>query len=85
VSEYQLGSEIRYKDKTWRVIRILSNDQTLFEDDSGNLYIILETFVQIKDTIGVIDFIVMSSEKLPYSGPPSSIKALSVIPWRQNV
>lgn len=85
MSEYQLGSEIQHKDKTWRVIRILSNDQTLFEDDAGNLYVILETFVQIKDASGVIDFIVMNSEKLPYTGPPSSIKALSVIPWRSNV
>jgi len=57
----------------------------LFEDDKGNLYIILESFIQIKDASGVIDFIVLNTEKLPYTGPSSSISALAVIPWRSNV
>jgi hypothetical protein len=82
VSEYSIGHEVQYLDKTWRVVRILSNDQTLFEDDSG-AHVILESYVMIKSADGLIDFIVLSSEKLPYSGPASSIKALAVIPWRQ--
>jgi hypothetical protein len=85
VSEYLLGSEIQYQDKAWRVVRILSNDQTLFEDLSGAAYTILESFIMIKDAEGNLDFIVMNSEKLPYTGPSSTIKALAVIPWRQNV
>ena len=85
MSEYQIGHEIWYKEKQWRVVRILSNDQSLFEDDSGNIHIILESFIMIKDALGAIDFIVMNSEKLPYTGPSSSIKALSAIPWRQHV
>jgi hypothetical protein len=83
VSEYQLGSEVQYKDKTWRVIRIVTTDQSLFED-SDTCYVILESFVMIKDADGFIDFIVLNSEKLPYSGPVSSIKGLSIIPWRQH-
>jgi len=82
VSEYQLGSEVQYKDKTWRVVRVASGDQSLFEDESGS-YIIFESYVQIKDTEGAIDFIVLNSEKLPYNGPISTIKALEPIPWRQ--
>lgn len=83
MSEYQLGSEIVHKDKTWRIIRVLANDQSLFEDESG-LFIILESYVQLKDADGVIDFIVMNSEKLPYTGPTSSIKALEPLQWRKS-
>jgi hypothetical protein len=80
--EYQLGSELQYKDKTWRVIRVLSNDQSLFEDESG-VYVILESYIQLKDAEGTIDFIVMNSEKLPYTGPASNIKALEPLQWRK--
>jgi len=83
VSEYQLGSEIVHKEKTWRIIRVLSNDQSLFEDESG-LFIILESYVQLKDELGQIEFIVMNSEKLPYSGPTSTIKALEPLQWRRQ-
>jgi len=82
VSEYQIGSEIQYKDRSWRIIRVLSNDQSLFEDESG-LFIILESYVQLKDELGQIDFIVMNSEKLPYTGPTSTIKALEPLQWRK--
>lgn len=82
MSEYQIGSEIQYKDRSWRIIRVLSNDQSLFEDESG-LFIILESYVQLKDELGQIDFIVMNSEKLPYTGPTSTIKALEPLQWRK--
>lgn len=81
MSEYQIGSELQQGDKTWRVIRIISNDQSLFEDESG-AYIILESYLQLKDPDGVIDHIILNSEKLPYTGPSSKIKALAPIPWR---
>lgn len=81
--EYQLGSELQYKDKTWRVIRVLSNDQSLFEDEHET-YIILESYIQLKDADGTINFIVMNSEKLPYTGPTSNIKALDPIQWRKS-
>lgn len=83
MSEYQIGSEVVHKEKTWRIIRVLANDQSLFEDESG-LFIILESYIQLKDADGIIDFIVMNSEKLPYTGPTSSIKALDPIQWRRQ-
>lgn len=84
MSEYQIGSEIQHKDKLWRVIRVVSTDQSLFEDEGG-IYIILESYIQIKDPDGIIDFITFNSEKLAYTGPSSTIKALEPIPWRSNV
>jgi len=47
------------------------------------LFIILESYVQLKDELGQIDFIVMNSEKLPYTGPTSTIKALEPLQWRK--
>ena len=79
--EYQLGSEIQHKDKTWRIIRVVTGDHSLFEDESG-IHSILESYIQLKDADGTIDFITFNSEKLIYNGPTSSIKALEPIPWR---
>lgn len=60
---------------------MITGDHTLFEDDK-EAFIIHESYMQLKGPNGEIDFIVHQSEKLPYSGDPSPIKALSPLPWR---
>lgn len=84
MSEYQLGSELQYKDKTWRVVRVISQDWSLFEDESG-IYIIAESYVQIKSTDGEIDHVVLASDRMEYGGVHSNIKALKPLARNNNV
>jgi hypothetical protein len=83
VSEYQIGSEVQHKDQRWRITRTIFQDVTLFEDET-EAYLITESYVQLKNPLGEIDHIVMSSEKSPYNGPPSDIKALTPLAWRKT-
>lgn len=81
MSEYHLGHELQYQDQTWRIVRIIAWDKSLFEDETGT-YEVNESYVQIKSTAGQIDHIVLDSTKLPYTGPASTIKALEPLSWR---
>lgn len=82
-TQVQLGDTVKVKDKMARVVRILHSDHSLFEDDTGT-FIIHESYAQLKFEDGAVDFLVYSSEKLPYAGPPSPIKALNPIVWRRT-
>jgi hypothetical protein len=79
----QLGSEIERDGQTWRVVRLVIQEHSLFEDENG-VYIVTETHAQLKGAEGQVDFMVLSSEKFPYEGPASTIKALAPIPWRRQ-
>ena len=83
MSEYQIGSTLQQKDKTWRIVRVVTHDTTLFEDEQG-AYLITESYLQLKAEDGSIDHIVLESDKLKYDGAPCRIKGLDPISWRTN-
>ena len=83
MSEYQIGSTLVQKDKTWRIVRVIIRDTTLFEDDTG-AYLVTESYLQLKSASGEIDHIVLESDKIKYDGAPCEIKGLDPITWRSN-
>lgn len=83
VSEYQIGSTMQYKDREWRIVRVIYSDTTLFEDESG-AYLIKESYLQLKSIDGEIDHYVLESEKLSYGEPSHPIKGLNPIIWRRS-
>lgn len=80
--QLQLGDEIEHKGGMWRVVRIIISDHSLFEDHAGT-YVISESYIQVKSPDGEIDFVTMSTEKLEYTGEPSTIKAIDPLLWRK--
>ena len=78
-----LGGEVEHNGKQWRVVRLVSRDLTLIEDETGS-HLIEETYVMLKSAEGTVDFVVLSSEKRLYDGPSSTIKALNPLSWRQQ-
>ena len=81
MSEYQIGSTLDRPDGTWRIVRVITHDVTLFEDATG-VYTITESYLQLKSTDGRVDHFVLESEKVPYTGPASLIKGLNPLSWR---
>jgi len=82
VSTLTLGSEVPHAGEQWRVIRLVAEDLSLFEDADSS-FIIKDSFAMIKSPEGKIDFIVFSTERIVYEGPKSGIKALDSLPWRK--
>jgi hypothetical protein len=80
---WNLGDEVDYKDGKWRVVRFIVSDHTLFEDADG-VYIITESYLMLKSPDGVIDFMVLSSERVSYTGMASSIKGVDPLLWRKS-
>ena len=81
--QIQVGDEIDHKGGKWRVIRFIVSDHTLFEDGEGPC-IITESYLMLKSSDGVIDFLTLSSEKVPYTGLASSIKGVDPLLWRKS-
>lgn len=81
--QVSLGHEVIREGKLWRVIR-LAKQQVLFEDQSGVLSVLDEHLAEIKGEKGEIDFIVFSSERQRYDGPPSKIKAPEPVQWKET-
>lgn len=80
--QLNLGAEVPHAGEQWRVVRLVAEDLSLFEDADGS-FIIKDSFAMIKSPSGKIDFIVFSTERIVYEGPKSSVKALDTLPWRQ--
>jgi hypothetical protein len=83
MTQLVLGDTINYKGQAWRVVRMIFDDQTLFTE-SGQSYVIKESYVQIKNEDGDADFLVHKTEKLPYLGPSSHILGLAALPWKES-
>jgi hypothetical protein len=89
--QVKLGEVIQHEGTPWRVVRIVTHDYSLFEEEgiAGNRpsqppYTLEESYIMLKDVDGKVDFIVLSSNKKPYEGEPSPIKALKPIVWRKE-
>ena len=78
-----LGDEIQRNGQPWRVVRIVSKDLSLFEDETG-IHVIEETYAMLKSGEGRVEFEVLASQKVTYTGPSSTIKALNPLSWRQQ-
>lgn len=76
----ELGNHIQHKNRTWRVVRIIHNSETLFEPVLAEAYILSESYAELKAIDGDIDHISISFNKIPYSGIKSNIRALEPIP-----
>ena len=81
MSQYQIGSTIIRNLVPWRIVRVVTRDTTLFEDENGQ-YTITESYLQLKSIHGEIDHLVLESDKAAYIGDDSQIKGLDPIVWR---
>lgn len=73
-----LGETIVVGDVQYRVVRVVNKSLTLFQGAEG-VYIIEESYLELKGSDGGIDFIELDRKKLAYTGPSSTIKALEPI------
>ena len=78
MSEYPIGHTIKHFDADWRVVRIIGSSITLFEDKE-EVYLQTESYVELKNADGAVDFVTLTLERAPYDGPPSAIKGLEPI------
>ena len=79
-----LGSTVKYKDRAWRVVRIINKSHSLFEPENASPYVLEEIYAELKSPEGDIDFLVIESEKREYKGEDSPIKGLHPLPWRKE-
>jgi hypothetical protein len=80
---YGIGSIVPHKNEAWRVVRIITKSETLFEPEDGRepAYVAVESYVELKGADGMIDFVVLSQEKKKYEGGASIIKGLEPVLW----
>lgn len=82
----EIGQELQHNNQLGRVVRIIDRSITLFEEETGEQYLLDESYAELKLENGDVDFIILRTEKQTYSGPSSQIKGLAPIPWRvENV
>jgi hypothetical protein len=80
MSEYPIGVVVVHKDEQYRVVRIIGQSTSLFEDDK-QVYLQIESYVELKGADGSIDFVTLEMERKAYEGGPSIIKGLDPINW----
>jgi hypothetical protein len=78
MSDYTIGITLEHKGEQFRVVRIITNSITLFEDEKG-VYLQIESYIELKGLDGSIDFITLTRERNPYEGPTSIAKGLEPI------
>ena len=76
--DYPIGHTIKHNDADYRVVRIIGESVSLFEDDK-QAYLQTESYVELKNAEGHVDFVTLTMERVPYEGPISSIKGLEPI------
>jgi hypothetical protein len=79
--QVKLGDTIQYEGQPHRVIRIVMNDHSLFED-GAKCYIITESYLMLKALDGSITFIVLSTSRQEFTGT-SDIRAMQPLSWRK--
>jgi len=84
LTQLTLGATIKYKDRAWRVVRIINKSHSLFEPENASPYVLEEVYAELKSPEGDIDFLVIESEKRDYKGEDSPIKGLHPLPWRKE-
>ena len=80
----ELGMEVTKHEKIWRIIRITRQHSLVEPAEGGVAEIITEHLLELKGADGSIDFEVLSSERTPYTGPASTIKAPEPLNWRRD-
>ena len=83
-NDYRLGGEVLMEGLPFRITRIIHDDESLFENKKGEVYIIKESYIQLHNEAGEVRHHVLSSERREYDGPPSKIKGMPAMPWRQT-
>lgn len=78
MSEYAIGSTIKIGDVEFRVVRIIGQSVTLFEDTEGS-FLLTESYIELKGSDNTVEFIRLTVERTPYTGPVSIIKGLDPI------
>jgi hypothetical protein len=91
-TQVNIGDTIAHKNAAWRVVRIVQS-ASLHEgmpDPSSNVahvnppYVITETYFELRDVNGEVDFFVVASDKKDYEGEASNITPLPNLPWRKE-
>lgn len=78
MSEYPIGATIQQGDQEWRVVRIVNGSTTLFQDDK-EVYLVVESYIELKDSLNNIGFVQLTRERVEYVGPGGIIKGLNPI------
>jgi hypothetical protein len=74
--QVEIGEVIKHKGKLARVVRLVRQSISLIETDSGEAYLLEESYIQLMMEDGEPDFIVLSATNRPYQGKPSVIRGL---------
>lgn len=77
-----LGQEYEREGKKFRVVRIVRNQLSLY-NGVGGLIVQEESFIQLRNSDGGVDFEPYLSRTTDYAGPLSDIKTYNQITWRR--
>lgn len=79
----ELGQTLLRGDHAWRVVRLV-RQSAIFENQEGVTEVVTEELLELKSETGQIDFEVLASDRQPYTGQPSPIKAPEPLNWRRD-
>jgi hypothetical protein len=79
---FVLGQEIERDDKKFLVVRIIEKSLVLFEEPSGVMYTLEESYVELRGAQGEVEFVVLFENMQPFTNKKSTIKGLDPLTWR---
>lgn len=79
LTQAKLGDRIPYKERTWTVVRIVQSSSL---HTGSEPHVIMENYLELHNEEGDVDFYVLSSEKLPYTG--ETALGLPPLPWKKE-
>ena len=80
IQTYSLGQEVMYKGEKWIVVRIVSS-QALIQDDDNETSLVTENYIQLRGTDGDYEFVTLTQSDEPFKCT-STIKPIPAVPWR---
>lgn len=78
---YSLGQEIQYKGANWIVVRIVSSQALIQDDDDEQASLVTEDYIQLRGTNGDYEFVTLTQTDEPFKCT-STIKPIPAVPWR---
>lgn len=84
LTQANLGDLVSHNGIPMRVIRIIPESTSLFEDETGKQTIVKEGYIELKSASGMIEFYQIFREETEYTGGPSAIKGMQPIPWKEK-
>ena len=76
----ELGATLEYAGRPMRIVRIINHSLSLFQNDEGEATTVDESYLELRDAEGKIEFHILHCDVQTYLGQLSDIKAPDPLP-----